>query len=256
MQHAGSPEALLAAIAQSGGEAAQGWMRLISGAGDGAWLAELQRASGRVGALQAAYFEKQTRLWTGMLAGSSEQLASPKPGDRRFSGKQWRENPYYNYLRQSYLLASNYLEQLVESCELEPQAKERMRFAARQWIDAVSPANFAATNPEALGQALATQGESVTRGLANLLADARKKRISQSDESGFEVGRNLGVTPGTVVFENELIQLIQYRAATATVAARPLVMVPPCINKYYILDLQAENSFVAHAVSEGHTVFM
>ena len=256
MQQTGSPEALLAAIAQSGGEAAQGWMRLISGAGDTAWLAELQRSSARLGALQAAYFEKQTRIWTGLLAGSGEQVAAPRPGDRRFSGKQWRDNPYYNYLRQSYLLAAGYLEELVESCELEPQAKERARFAARQWIDALSPANFAATNPEALGQALATQGESLTRGLANLLGDVQKKRISQSDESGFEVGRNLGVTPGEVVFENELIQLIQYQATTAQVAARPLVMIPPCINKYYILDLQAENSFVAHAVASGHSVFM
>jgi len=256
MQQTGSPEALLAAIAQSGGEAAQGWMRLISGAGDTAWLAELQRSSARLGALQAAYFEKQTRIWTGLLAGSGEQVAAPRPGDRRFSGKQWRDNPYYNYLRQSYLLAAGYLEELVESCELEPQAKERARFAARQWIDALSPANFAATNPEALGQALATQGESLTRGLANLLGDVQKKRISQSDESGFEVGRNLGVTPGEVVFENELIQLIQYQATTAQVAARPLVMIPPCINKYYILDLQAENSFVGHAVAAGQTVFM
>src|SRR5687768_11727074 len=103
MQQTGSPEALLAAIAQSGGEAAQGWMRLIAGAGDAAWLSELQRNSGRIGALQAAYFERQTRLWTGLLSGSSGEVAAPKTGDRRFSGKQWRENPYYNYLRQSYL---------------------------------------------------------------------------------------------------------------------------------------------------------
>jgi polyhydroxyalkanoate synthase len=256
MQQPGSPEALLAAIAQSGGEGAQGWMRLISGAGDGAWLAGLQRNSARLGALQATYFERQTRLWTGLLAGTGEQVAGPRPGDRRFSGKQWRDNPYYDYLRQSYLLASSYLEELVETSELEPQAKERARFAARQWIDALSPANFAATNPEALGQALATQGESLTRGLANLLGDVQKKRISQSDEARFEVGRNLGVTPGEVVFENELIQLIQYQASTEKVAARPLVMIPPCINKYYILDLQPENSFVAHAVAAGHTVFM
>jgi polyhydroxyalkanoate synthase len=118
------------------------------------------------------------------------------------------------------------------------------------------PANFAATNPEAMRQALATKGESLTRGLANLLGDVRKGRISQTDEAAFEVGRNLAVTPGAVVFENELIQLIQYRAKTAQVAKRPLVMVPPCINKYYILDLQPENSFVGHALASGHTVFM
>jgi polyhydroxyalkanoate synthase len=257
MQHTGSPEALLAAIAQSGDEVTQGWMRLLSSAaGDSGWLADLQRNSARLGSVQASYFERQTKLWSGLLSGAGEQVAAPRPGDRRFSGKEWRDNPYFSYLRQSYLLAAGYLEELVEGCELEPQAKDRLRFAARQWIDALSPANFAATNPAALGQAIATRGESLTRGLANLLGDVQKKRISQSDETGFEVGRNLGMTPGEVVLENELIQLIQYRAATAKVAARPLVMIPPCINKYYILDLQAENSFVAHAVASGHTVFM
>ena len=257
MQHAGSPEALLAAIAQSGDEVTQGWMRVLSSAaGDAGWLSALQRNSARLGSVQAAYFEKQTRLWTGLLSGPGEPVAAPPPGDRRFSGKEWRDNPYYNYLRQSYQLAAGYVEALVESCELEPFAKDRLRFAARQWVDALSPANFAATNPAVLGQAMATRGESLTRGLANLLGDVQKKRISQSDESGFALGRNLGVTPGTVVFENQLIQLIQYKAASAKVAARPLVMIPPCINKYYILDLQAENSFVAHAVAAGHTVFM
>jgi len=154
------------------------------------------------------------------------------------------------------LLAARYLEELVESAELEAGAKARARFAARQWLDAMCPANFAATNPVAIREALQTRGESLTRGLANLLGDVHKGRISQTDESAFGVGRNLGVTPGAVVFENELLQLIQYQAATAQVARRALVMVPPCINKYYILDLQPENSFVGHAVASGHTVFM
>ena len=118
------------------------------------------------------------------------------------------------------------------------------------------PANFAATNPAALQQAIETQGESLTRGLANLMADVQKGRISQTDEAAFEVGRNIGVTRGDVVYENELIQLIQYAPTTKQVASRPLVMVPPCINKYYILDLQPENSFVVHAVASGNTVFM
>ena len=148
------------------------------------------------------------------------------------------------------------LKELVEAAALDPQAKERARFAARQWIDAMCPANFPATNPEALREAFATRGESLTRGLANLLGDVHKRRISQTNETAFDVGRNLAVTPGDVVFENELIQLIQYQPTTAQVAARPLVMIPPCINKFYILDLQPENSFVAHAVAAGHTVFM
>src|SRR5437016_8903838 len=256
----GSPDAVLAAIAQSTNEVTQGWMRLMASAPASAsaapWLAELQRNSAKLGAMQAAYLEKQSKLWAGLLAGQSASLADPDPGDRRFSAKQWRDNAYYDYLKQSYLLASRYLEELVEGAELDAQAKERARFAVRQWIDALCPANFAATNPEAMQQALASRGESLTRGLANLMGDVQKRRISQTDEGAFEVGRNLAVTPGHVVFENELIQLIQYAPSTAQVAAHPLVIVPPCINKYYILDLQPENSFVAHAVASGNTVFM
>jgi polyhydroxyalkanoate synthase len=253
MHQTASPDALLAAIAQSSNEVTQGWMRLMSGAESAMpWMAGLQRP----GPLQTAYLEKQTRLWTSLLAGRAEKLVEHQPGDRRFAAREWRENPFYDYLRQSYLLAARYFEDLLDSVELEGAAKERARFAARQWLDAMCPANFPATNPEAIRQAMQTQGESLTRGLANLLADVHKRRISQTDEAAFEVGRNLGITPGAVVFENELIQLIQYRAATAEVSKRPLVMVPPCINKYYILDLQPENSFVGHAVASGHTVFM
>src|SRR4051812_5824736 len=255
----GTPEALLAAIAQSGNEMTQGWMRVMAGAANSAgvppWLSELQRsAAGMVAAQQ--YAQKQVQLWSALVSGRSEAVARAEPGDRRFSSKAWRENPYYDYLRQSYLLASRYVEELVEQATLEPEAKERARFAARQWIDAMSPANFAATNPEALEQAIQTQGESLTRGLANLLQDAGKGRISQTDEAAFEVGRNVAVTAGEVIYENELIQLIQYAPATAEVAARPLVMIPPCINKFYILDLQPESSLVAHAVASGQTVFM
>src|SRR5204863_8036042 len=160
------------------------------------------------------------------------------------------------YLRQSYLLAAKYLEEMVDRAPLDVQAKERARFAARQWIDAMCPANFAATNPAALRAALESKGETLTRGMANLLADARKGRISQTDETAFELGRNIAVTPGEVVYENDLIQLIQYAPRTAQVAKRPLVMIPPCINKYYILDLQPENSLVGYAVDQGNTVFM
>ena len=247
---AATADAVLSAIAQSQNEVTQGWMRMMASA---PWFAELQKSGG---AIQADYYEKQMRLWSALLAGRSETVIDAQGADRRFSAKEWRDNAYYDYLRQSYLLVSRYLEQLVEAAQLDETAKDRARFAVRQWVDAMCPANFAATNPAALAAAVASHGESMARGLANLLGDVHKGRISQTDESAFEVGRNLGVTPGEVVFENEVIQLIQYRPTTKQVAARPLVMVPPCINKFYILDLQPENSFVAHAVAQGNTVFM
>jgi polyhydroxyalkanoate synthase len=250
----GTPEAFLSAIAQSGNEMSQGWLKLLSGANAlPDWMRELQRTAGSA---QTEYFQKQTQLWSSLIAGQRESVVRADPGDRRFASKVWRDNPYYDYLRQSYLLAARYVEELVDAAPLDARAKERLRFASRQWIDAMSPANFAATNPMALQEALESKGESITRGLANLLQDAHKGRISQTEESAFEVGRNLAVTPGDVVYENELIQLIQYTATTPNVAKRPLVMIPPCINKYYILDLQPDASFVAHAIAAGHTVFM
>ena len=225
------------------------------------WLANLSQESSRLAALQSVYAEKQMQLWTSMLgahagARASAALVASEPGDRRFATREWRDNPYYAYLKNSYLLASRYLSELAESAELDPKAKERLRFAVKQWSDALCPANFAATNPAALKLALDSGGESISKGLANLIADTRKGRISQSDEEAFAVGGNLALTPGDVVYQNELMQLIQYAPATPQVGARPLVMVPPCINKYYILDLQPENSFVRHAVAQGHTVFM
>ncbi|HEX7250997.1 MAG TPA: class I poly(R)-hydroxyalkanoic acid synthase [Burkholderiales bacterium] len=244
----------------------EAWMRLMAppvapvSAADPIWLAGLQsnaaRATEQFAAIQARYLEKQSRLWTSMLAGKPETVIEARPEDRRFSGKAWAENPYFDYLKQSYLLASSYVDELVESAELDPETKARTRFAARQWLDAMSPANFPATNPEALSQALESRGESLAKGLGNLLGDLRRGRISQTDEAAFEVGRNVAVTPGTVIYENELIQLIQYAPTTAEVAERPLVMIPPCINKYYILDLRPENSLVSYAVANGQTVFM
>jgi polyhydroxyalkanoate synthase len=233
------PEALFSAIAESGNAATLGWMRLLASPPD------LQ-------ALQGDYLEQQKKLWNAMLAGNAQAAEE----DKRFSAREWRENAYYAYLKHSYFLAAKFIEQSIESAPLDGAAKERARFAARQWIDAMCPANFAATNPSVLKQALESKGESLTRGMANLLADAGRGRISQTDESAFDLGRNVATTPGEVVYENDLIQLIQYGARTAEVAKRPLVMIPPCINKFYILDLQPENSLVGYAVDQGHTVFM
>ncbi len=257
-QHA-SPEALVQSIAAARNQVIDGWMPLAAGPQApvaASWMNELMGDATNFAAQQAFYVEQQTRLWGSILAGEPEAVAKPEPGDRRFAAKEWRENPYFDYLKQSYLIASRFLVDLVESAALDGAEKERLRFAVKQWIDAMCPTNFAATNPQAIRQALETRGESFAHGLANLIADSHKGRISQTDESAFEVGRNIVITPGDVVYENELAQLIQYAPATEQVGARPLVMVPPCINKYYILDLQRENSFVRHAVEQGHTVFM
>ena len=223
-------------------------------------VASLTRDPARYATLQSAYVAKQAQLWASMFGGAAVAGAAdavkPEPGDKRFSSKEWRDNAYYSYLKQSYLLATRFMSELADAAELDPKTKERVQFAVKQWCDAMSPANFAATNPAVLREAMATGGESIARGIANLIADTQRQRISQTDEGAFEVGGNLALTSGDVIFENGLIQLIQYKATTPQVAARPLVMVPPCINKFYILDLRPENSLVRHAVEQGNTVFM
>src|SRR6185295_3391577 len=218
-------------------------------------MTSLMQDPGRFAALQSGYLAKQAQLWSAMLGRESGPLVQPEPGDRRFSASEWRDNPYYAYVKQSYLLASRFLGELAENAQLDAKSRERLQFAVKQWCDAMCPANFAATNPAVLKQALASSGESIARGIANLIGDTHRGRISQSDESAFEVGGNLALTPGDVVYENELIQLIQYRAvqdaplgAAHQVGVRPLVIVPPCINNYYILDLRPDNSFVRYAV--------
>jgi len=252
-----TPEALLSVITQAGSEMQRQWMNMAAAMPSGL---PSPADSPRAASLQSEFAGKQIQLWGTLLQRQKGEpvapVASPEPGDKRFSSREWRDNPYYDYLKQSYLLAARYLVNLADAAPLEGQARERLRFTTRQWVDALCPANFAATNPDALREALDSRGESIAKGLANLLADARKGQVSQTDETAFEIGRNLAVTPGSVVFENDLMQIIQYAPSTAQVGARPLVMVPPCINKFYILDLQPENSFVRYAVGEGHTVFM
>jgi polyhydroxyalkanoate synthase len=225
-------------------------------------MSTLLQGSTHFGVLQSSYIAKQAQLWSAMLdpqtsaQALAEPVVAPEPGDRRFASREWRDNPYFSYLKQSYLLAAGFLAELAASADLDARSKERLQFAVKQWCDAMCPANFAATNPAVLKLALDSRGESVTQGIANLIADMYKGRISQTDEAAFEIGRNLALTPGDVVYENGLAQLIQYQAATPQVGARPLVIVPPCINKYYILDLRPENSFVRYAVEQGHTVFV
>jgi polyhydroxyalkanoate synthase len=208
-------------------------------------------APARLEALRNDYLQKAGRLWQDIMVGKMPSFA-----DKRFAAAEWTANPMTAFSVASYLLNSEFMMALADAVEVAPRDKQKIRFAVQQMVDALSPANFLATNPEAQQNMLDTKGESLTKGLQNMLADMQKGRISQSDESAFEVGRNVGITPGTVVFENALFQLIQYTPATPTVHAVPLLMIPPCINKYYILDLQPENSLVRYVVEQGNTVFM
>jgi len=201
------------------------------------------------------YYREQLELWQA-YAGATPDAAKPAPPkDRRFGAPEWQE-PYFSYLAHSYLLSARWLEEIITGAPLDPRARHKLSFYTRQMIDALSPANFPWTNPEAIKLAAATEGDSINRGLKNLAADIDRGLVSMTDHSAFEVGRNLAITPGAVVYENDFMQLLQYRPLTDTVHERPLVMVPPCINKYYILDLQPDNSYVRHALESGHTVFM
>ncbi len=202
--------------------------------------------------------EAFSRLQTEYLSRLGEIFAAGSPpasADRRFADQAWQGGPYA-WGAALYALNAEYLQRMADSVEGDPRSRDRVRFATQQWVDLMSPANFLMTNPEAQQRLLETKGESLWSGIQNMLGDLQKGRISQTDESAFEVGRNVATTAGSVVFQNDLIQIIQYAPSTARVGSRPLLMVPPCINKFYIMDLQPDNSLVAYSVSQGHTVFM
>ncbi|MEZ5609692.1 MAG: class I poly(R)-hydroxyalkanoic acid synthase [Rhodocyclaceae bacterium] len=212
-------------------------------------------------ALQKEFAQRHAALWSHMLqrqpGTTAEPLVQPPRGDRRFSSEAWQESPMYDYMRQAYLLNAEFLTQVADSLPMaDGRAKAKMQFLTRQYVDALAPSNFAATNPEFIKKALETKGESISAGIQNLLADMEKGRISMTDDGAFEVGRNLATTPGAVIYENPLMQLIQYSPLTDKVAATPLLIVPPCINKFYIMDLQAHNSLVRFIVEQGFTVFL
>ena len=211
--------------------------------------------------LMADLMAAHRELWEQMLhqkPGENNAPAVPEVArDKRFSAAAWSSSPVHDYLRQAYVLNSRFLTRLADTMPAE-NAKDaaRLRFLTSQFVEALSPSNFAATNPEVIQKALATEGKSITDGINNLLKDLAKGRISTTDETVFEVGKNLATTEGAVVFENEVIQLIQYKALTSKVGKRPLLITPPCINRFYIMDLQPESSLVRYAVEAGHTVFL
>ncbi|MGZ5202639.1 MAG: class I poly(R)-hydroxyalkanoic acid synthase [Telluria sp.] len=208
-------------------------------------------ATARLEEIRHDYLQKAAKLWQDFMSAKTPELK-----DKRFSSPEWSANPVSAFSAASYLLNAEFMLALADAVDAAQRDKQKIRFAVQQMVDAMSPSNFLATNPEAQKHLIETKGESLTKGLANMLNDLQKGRISQSDESAFEIGRNVGATPGHVVFENELFQLIQYTPVTEEVRVVPLLMIPPCINKFYILDLQPENSLVRYLVEQGNTVFM
>lgn len=234
-------------FAQSAQQLAQGWTQALKG------MTGVQIPADALPTLQSTYLSEAAALWNQATQGAD---GTPPPADRRFSAKDWLSNPAAAFTAGMYMLNARTLLQLADQVQADEKTRQRIRFAVQQWIDASSPANYLALNPEAQRKAIETQGESITQGLQHLWHDVRQGHLSQTDESLFEVGRNVATTAGSVVYENELFQLIEYTPLTAKVHERPLLIVPPCINKFYIMDLQPDNSLVRYAVSQGHRVFM
>ena len=220
----------------------------------------------------AKMMEAQMALWQGymelwqatgqkMMGQTAEPVVSPDPGDRRFRDDDWEENILFDYIKQSYLLSARWLQNTVRDVEgLDDKTAKKVDFYTRQFVDAMAPTNFVMTNPQVLRETIDSRGENLVKGLKNLLDDMDRGggqlRIRQTDEGAFELGRNIALTPGRIVFQNDLMQLIQYEPVTEKVDKRPLLIMPPWINKYYILDLQPKNSFIKWCVEKGLTVFV
>ncbi|QHI97234.1 class I poly(R)-hydroxyalkanoic acid synthase [Xylophilus rhododendri] len=203
----------------------------------------------RLLALQADYLRGLAEL------GAPPQDAPPI-ADRRYAGEAWQHNPLATFAARAHLLGSRTMAAMADAVEADDKTRQRIRFAVDQWAAATAPSNLLALNADALQKAVDSQGQSIAQGMQNLAADLRRGHVSQTDEGQFEVGRNVATTEGAVVFENALFQLLEYKPLTDKVFARPLLLVPPCINKYYILDLQPANSLIRHAVAEGHRTFV
>src|ERR1700759_542495 len=219
----------------------------------------------RLGAAQLGFWQDYMTLWQNtarrVFGMQTEPVIDSPSSDRRFKDDAWRENEIFDFIRQSYLLSARYVQDVVRQVDgLDAKTAQKVDFYARQFVDAMSPSNFLLTNPEVLRKTAETGGENLLKGLNNLLTDLEqgkgKLRIKMTDMDAFKVGENIGVTPGKVVYQNDLMQLIQYNPTTSKVLQRPLLIGPPWINKFYILDLRPRNSFVKWAISQGHTVFV
>ncbi|OUR61634.1 class I poly(R)-hydroxyalkanoic acid synthase [Colwellia sp. 39_35_sub15_T18] len=215
---------------------------------------------------QMAFMNQQAELWQNatkeMLGSKTEPVVKEERGDKRFNDSEWAENPVYNYLKQSYLLNSTMMQEMVDTLHFDdPKAEEQIKFYTRQYINSVSPTNHVLTNPEVCRDILDSNGENLIKGLQNFMQDleqspAEALKISQTDNDAFTLGENLAYTPGDIIYQNDLMQLIQYTATTKKVNEVPLLLIPPFINKYYVLDMDEQKSLVKWAVGEGHTVFV
>jgi polyhydroxyalkanoate synthase len=223
------------------------------------WIAEPTKLVEAQGQLFSSYMQ----LWAGTMrraiGGEALPVAEPEPGDNRFNDPDWSHNPYFDFWKQAYLITSRWLEDMLERTEgLDERTRQRAAFYLKQIVSAFSPSNFPLTNPVVLRETLSSSGQSLVNGMSNLVRDLEKSgdllHISQTDVEAFEVGRNVATAPGKVIFQNDIFQLIQYAPSTDQVYERPLLIVPPWINKFYILDLGPQKSFIRFAVSRGFTV--
>ena len=217
---------------------------------DDALQPSVQFDPAKLQSLQQDYVRESAQLWANGLH------ASPALNDKRFGSAPWLSNPLAAWTASSYLLNAKALTGMADAVQADEKTRQRIRFAVEQWVAAMSPSNYLALNPEAQQKAIDTKGESLAKGIQNLLHDMEQGHVSMTDESVFEVGKNVATTEGAVVFENELFQLLEYKPLTTKVHERPFLLVPPCINKYYILDLQPENSLIRYAVSQAHRTFV
>ena len=218
--------------------------------GVAAAMPEIKLSPEKVQQLQQEYMRESTELWNQALQGKVG-LA-----DKRFAGAAWSSNPVAAFTAAAYLINGRTLMGLADAIEADEKTRSRVRFAVEQWMAAAAPSNFLAFNADAQQKAIQTKGESIAMGLKNLLADIQQGHVSMTDERQFEVGKNVATTEGAVVFENELFQLHEYKPLTARVYEKPFLLVPPCINKFYILDLQPENSLIRYVVEQGHRTFV
>ena len=225
------------------------------------WMTEPHRLAAAQQSLATEFWDLWSRTMRRSMGEDVEPVARPESGDNRFKDAEWSANPYFDYWKQAYLLTTRWAEKLVEDTEgVDDRTKQKAEFYLRQLSSATSPSNFPLTNPEVLRETISTNGDNLVRGLSMLggdLAEANGSfKVNQTDLAAFEVGKNLAVTPGKVVFQNDIIQLIQYSPTTPEVHRVPIIVTPPWINKFYILDLTAQKSFVRWLVAQGFTVFL